>query len=77
MEGKTESPPQKSSKKNEPLNESFVSTFQTQVETVISEKQSHPFGSFAKTNLDWGFARRPKKNHFNGRQTGGNSGLFV
>ena len=48
MEGKTESPPQKSSKKNEPLNESFVSTFQTQVETVISEKQSQSVRLFCQ-----------------------------
>ena len=33
--GKTESPPQKSSKKNEQLNEAFVLTFQEQVETAI------------------------------------------
>ena len=48
MEGKTESPPQKSSKKNEQLNESFVSTFQTQVETVISEKQSQSVRLFCQ-----------------------------
>ena len=48
MEGKTESPPQKSSKKDEPLNESFVSTFQTQVETVISEKQSQSVRLFCQ-----------------------------
>ena len=39
MAGKTESPPQKSSKKNEQLNEAFVLTFQEQVETAILEKQ--------------------------------------
>ena len=73
MGGKTESPPQKSSKKNEQLNDSFVSTFQTQVETVISEKQA-----LLPRRISIGdSARRPKKNHFNGRQTGGNSGLFV
>ena len=40
MAGKTESPPQKSSKKNEQLNEAFVLTFQEQVETAILEKQT-------------------------------------
>ena len=40
MAGKAESPPQKSSKKNETLTEAFVSTFQSQVEGAISEKQS-------------------------------------
>ena len=39
MAGKAESPPQKSSKKNEQLNEAFVLTFQEQVETAILEKQ--------------------------------------
>ena len=48
MEGKTESPPQKSSKKNGQLNDSFVSTFQTQVETVISEKQSQSVRLFCQ-----------------------------
>ena len=33
-------PPQKSSKKNEQLNEAFVLTFQEQVETAILEKQT-------------------------------------
>ena len=40
MAGKAESPPQKSSKKNEQLNEAFVLTFQEQVETAILEKQT-------------------------------------
>ena len=40
MGGKAESPPQKPSKKNEALTEAFVSTFQSQVEAAISEKQS-------------------------------------
>ena len=40
MGSKTESPPQKSSKKNETRNDAFVLTFGQQVEDAISEKQT-------------------------------------
>lgn len=54
MAGKAESPPQKSSKKNETLTEVFVSTFQSQVEDVISEKQSPPVRLFCQDESRFG-----------------------
>ena len=54
MGGKAESPPQKSSKKNETLTEVFVSTFQSQVEAVISEKQSPPVRLFCQDESRFG-----------------------
>ena len=54
MEGKAESPPQKSSKKNEALTEAFVSTFQSQVEGAISEKQSLSIGLFCQDESRFG-----------------------
>ena len=54
MGGKTESPPQKSSKKNETLTEAFVSTFQQQVEDVISEKQSPSIRLFCQDESRFG-----------------------
>ena len=54
MAGKAESPPQKSSKKNETLTEAFVSTFQSQVETAISEKQSPSVRLFCQDESRFG-----------------------
>ena len=54
MAGKAESPPQKSSKKNETLTEAFVSTFQSQVEGAISEKQSPSVRLFCQDESRFG-----------------------
>lgn len=54
MGGKTESSPQKSSKKNEALTEAFVSTFQEQVETVISDKQQPSVRLFCQDESRFG-----------------------
>ena len=54
MAGKAESPPQKSSKKNETLTEVFVSTFQSQVEDVISEKQRPSIRLFCQDESRFG-----------------------
>ena len=54
MGGKTESPSQKSSKKNETLTDAFVSTFQQPVEDVISEKQSPSIRLFCQDESRFG-----------------------
>ena len=61
MAGKAESPPQKSSKKNETLTEAFVSTFQSQVEGAISENRVRRFACSAKTNRDLAFCPLSKE----------------
>lgn len=54
MAGKTESSPQKSSKKNEALTDTFVSTFQEQVETAISDKQQPSVRLFCQDESRFG-----------------------